>query len=300
MVRIVGSMKIRIGIGLGAETSPSRLPAIVDAAEAAGVDSLWLSEHVYSPAVDPFIGMAHALARTSRLKVGTSVAVLPGRHPVLVAKQLASLAALAPKRVLPVFGLRPARRAERDVFEVPDGRRADVFDESMRLLRTALAPGRADFQGEFYKLEGIDVGPAPDRPLDLWLGGSAPAALERIGRYADGWLGSFLPPPDARAARLAIASAAADAGREIEDDHYGISLLLADGGITPDLAAAARARRPSADPASLAAGSWLELHRLLDAYIDAGLTKFVVYHRGPQRFEDFLEAFTREMLPRQN
>jgi hypothetical protein len=74
----------------------------VDALEAAGVDSLWLSEMVYGSLVDPFICLAHALARTSQLKVGTGVAVLPGRHPVLVAKQLATLAGLAPRRVLPV------------------------------------------------------------------------------------------------------------------------------------------------------------------------------------------------------
>lgn len=99
-------MKIRFGVGLGADPGPDKLIEIVDRLEADGVDSLWFSELVYSPLVDPVVGMAVALARTRRLKVGTSVAVLPGRHPVLVAKQLASLAAIAPKRVLPVFGLR--------------------------------------------------------------------------------------------------------------------------------------------------------------------------------------------------
>ncbi|MCW2691192.1 MAG: 5,10-methylene tetrahydromethanopterin reductase, partial [Mycobacterium sp.] len=88
-------MKIRFGVGLGADTGPGELQGIVDQLETAGVDSLWFSELVYSKAVDPFVGMAYALARTTRLKVGTSVAILPGRHPVLVAKQLASLAALA-------------------------------------------------------------------------------------------------------------------------------------------------------------------------------------------------------------
>src|SRR5436305_11875019 len=101
-------MKIRFGVGLGTAVDPSTFPAAVDQLERAGVDSLWLSEVVYSAQVDPFVGMAHALSRTCRLKVGTGVAVLPGRHPVLVAKQLASLAALAPARVLPVFGLQPA------------------------------------------------------------------------------------------------------------------------------------------------------------------------------------------------
>jgi alkanesulfonate monooxygenase SsuD/methylene tetrahydromethanopterin reductase-like flavin-dependent oxidoreductase (luciferase family) len=89
-------MKVRIGVSLGAAGVPGQFGAAVDALEAAGVDSLWLPEMVYGSLVDPFIGMTYALARTSRLKVGTGVAVLPGRHPVLVAGQLATLAGLAP------------------------------------------------------------------------------------------------------------------------------------------------------------------------------------------------------------
>jgi len=289
-------MKIRIGVGLGAETDPADLPLIADRLDKAGIDSLWLSEHVYSTAVDPFIGMAHTLARTATLKAGTSVAVLPGRHPVLVAKQLASLAALAPKRVLPVFGLRPARRSEWGVFAVPDGKRAAVFDESLALLRSLL-DGEPDFSGEFFEVSGAHVGKAA---LDIWLGGAAPAALRRVGRYADGWLGSFLPAADARTARETIEAAAADAGREIEADHYGISVLLADGGLTPDLVATARSRRPDADPADIIATSWPELHRLLDGYEAAGLTKFVVYNRGPAGRDEFLDRFAEELLPRQN
>ncbi|HJQ47859.1 MAG TPA: TIGR03854 family LLM class F420-dependent oxidoreductase [Amycolatopsis sp.] len=289
-------MKVRIGVGLGAETDPTDLSDIVDRLEAAGIDSVWLSEQVYSSAVDPFIGMAHALARTSKLKAGTSVAVLPGRHPVLVAKQLASLAALAPKRVLPVFGLRPARRSEWGLFEVPAGRRAAVFDESLALLRAVLSSERTEFTGEFFEVDGAYVGEAR---VDIWLGGAVPAAFRRIGRYGDGWLGSFLPATDAKLAREAIEAAAAAAGREIEPDHYGISLLLAEGGLSPDLLATARSRRPDADPTDLIATSWPELQRLLDGYQAAGLTKFVVYNRGPAPRDEFLDRFAQELLPRQ-
>lgn len=292
-------VKIRIGVGLGADTPPALLPAIVDRLEAAGVDSVWFSEQVYSDAVDPFIGMAHALARTSALKAGTSVAVLPGRQPVLVAKQIASLAALAPKRVLPVFGLRPARRSEWDLFDVPAGARAAVFDESLRLLRSALSDPGGDFAGEFWKLTDVRPGPRPPH-VDLWLGGSAPAAYRRIGRYGDGWLGSFLSPADAGRGRAAIEAAAAEAGRSIEPDHYGMSLVLNEDGITPELAAAVRQRRPDTDPADVVASSWTELHRLLDGHLDAGLTKFVVYHRGSSSFDEFLSRFVTELLPRQN
>ena len=111
-------MKVRIGISLGAG-EPADFPAAVDLLEASGVDSLWLPETVYTPAVEPFTGIAFAVARTARLKVGSGISVLPGRHPVLVAKQLASLAGLAPGRVLPVFGLQPALAAERPLFPGP-------------------------------------------------------------------------------------------------------------------------------------------------------------------------------------
>jgi probable F420-dependent oxidoreductase len=132
-------------VGLGADSGPEQLAETVDHLESTGVDSLWFSELVHSHLVDPFVGMAFTLARTTRLKVGTSVAVLPGRHPVLVAKQLASLWAVAPKRVLPVFGLRSALPVERDLFPVPDGKRAAVFDEALKLLRVALREDHVDF-----------------------------------------------------------------------------------------------------------------------------------------------------------
>lgn len=293
-------MKIRFGVSLGLDTAPDGLAGIVDHLESSGVDSLWFSELVYSPAVDPVVGMAYALARTTRLKVGTSVAVLPGRHPVLVAKQLASLAAVAPKRVLPVFGLRSAIPAEREVFVVPDGERAAVFDEALRVLRAALVDDAASFSGRYFTVSGAAVAPRPAPPLDIWLGGSAPAAFRRIGALADGWLGSFLTPAEARAGREAIERAAAEAGRRIEPDHYGISLAVADGELSSELAAAARRRRPELDPGELIAADWDRLHRQLDAYIDAGLTKFVIRPAGQAPLDEFLDRFAAELIPRQN
>jgi len=293
-------MKIRFGVGLGADTAPDQLAGIVDRLEADGVDSLWFSELVYSPAVDPMVGMAYALARTTRLKVGTSVAVLPGRHPVLVAKQLASLARLAPKRVLPVFGLRPAIPAERDIFQVPDGERAAVFDESLRLLRSVLENDQVTFSGRYFHLGCTGVGWRPTEPLDIWLGGSVPAAFRRIGRLGDGWLGSFLTPEEARRGREIIQAAATQANREIEPDHFGINLAVADGELASELAAAAKQRRPDIDPAELIAASWAALHRQLDAYIAAGLTKFVIRPAGRQPVEAFVDRFAAELLPRQN
>src|SRR5215813_14865387 len=207
-------MKVRIGISLGSAGSPDQFAGAVDSLEQAGVDSLWLPETVYSPVVEPFTGMAFALARTRRLKAGSGISVLPGRHPVLVAKQLASLAGLAPGRVLPVFGLRPAFAAERGLFPVPAGQRAAVFDEALTLLRLLLTSPSVTFSGSFFTVADASVGPPPGKPLDIWLGGSAPAALRRVGRFADGWLGSLLTPQEAGEAVRVIAGAAGEGGRE--------------------------------------------------------------------------------------
>ncbi|MFC9257528.1 TIGR03854 family LLM class F420-dependent oxidoreductase [Amycolatopsis thailandensis] len=291
-------LKIRVGAGLGTGTAPEEFGAAVDLLERAGVDSLWLPEAVYSPRIDPVVGLTHALARTSKLKVGTGVMVLPGRDPVLVAKQLASLAALAPKRVLPVFGLKPARDAELPLFPVPQGRRAAVFDESLLLIKALLEQEEVTFEGEFFRVEGVGLGMRPVKRLDLWLGGKAPGALRRVGRLADGWLASFLTPEEARAGREAIQKAAAEADREVEADHFGISLIVAEDGI-PDALAASIAARSDADPSRLIAGSWRAARDLIAEHIDAGLSKFVLYPAGPEPIERFVENFAEHAIPLQ-
>jgi probable F420-dependent oxidoreductase len=294
-------MKVRIGVSLGSAGGPDQFVAAVDLLEQAGVDSLWLPENVYSPLVEPFTGMAFALSRTRRLKVGSGISVLPGRNPVLVAKQLASLAGLAPARVLPVFGLQPAQAAERALFPVPSGQRAAVFDESLTLLRLLLTTQTVSFQGEFFTVSDASIGPLPPKPLDIWLGGSAPGGLQRVGRLADGWLGSLLTPAEARAAIAVINAAAADAGREVELDHFGLSLPVTLDGIPAPLRASIGRRRPHTDPELLVAAGWDGARRMIEQYVEAGLSKFVVRPAAPaEPFGSFADGFVRELMPLQN
>jgi probable F420-dependent oxidoreductase len=293
-------MRVRIGISLGTAGEPARFAPAVDLLEATGIDSLWLPEHVYGAAVEPFTGIAFALARTRRLKAGSGISVLPGRHPVLVAKQLVSLAGLAPGRVLPVFGLRPAFAAERDLFPVPAGQRAAVFDEALMLLRQLLTSETVSFSGSFFTTRGASVGPLPAKPLDIWLGGSAPAALRRVGRLADGWLGSLLTPPEAAEAVRIIKQAAAGARRDVDPDHYGISLSVAFNGVPAAVAASIAARRPGVSPQELVADGWAGARRLISAYVDAGLSKFVVRQADPVvPAEEFIAGFAAELIPLQ-
>jgi probable F420-dependent oxidoreductase len=293
-------VKVRIGISLGA-AEPADFAAAVDLLEASRVDSLWLPETVYTPAVEPFTGIAFALARTTRLKAGSGISVLPGRHPVLVAKQLASLAGLAPGRVLPVFGLQPAAPAERDLFPVPAGQRAAVFDEALTLLRLLLTSPSVTFSGSFFSVAGASVGQLHGKPLDIWLGGTAPAGLRRVGRLADGWLGSLLTPDEAGAAVRVINEAAGAAGREVEPDHFGLSIPVAFGPVPAALAASIARRRPGTAPADLVADGWAGARRMIAAYVEAGLSKFVVRVAGGEPpLTEFVAGFSAELMPLQN
>ena len=299
-------LKVRLGIGagltLGDPTEDTRM--LVDGCERRGIDSVWFPDRIAADAIEPLTALGWAAGRTEHLKLGTGVVVLPGRNPAVVAHQLASLAALAPRRILPVFGLQPATPAERTAYPVP-GPRAAVFEEALVVVRRLLSEEVVTHHGQFFDLDGASVGPRPALPIDLWLGGLVPAALRRVGRLADGWLASFVTPAEAAAARTVIAEAADAADRQVEDDHYGTNLLVMppearDDDVERALATTAR-RRPEVDPGELIARDWADARRLVGEFVDGGITKFVVRPAvAPARFDDFLDAFSAELVPLQN
>jgi probable F420-dependent oxidoreductase len=264
--------------------------------EALGVDSVWLPDVVTRDIPDPFIGLAYAAARSTKLKLGTGVTVLPGRSPFAVAKELASLAALAPGRVLPAFGVQHARPTERGMFPVP-GPRGEVFDESLILLRQLLENDHVDFDGRYFTYAGRSVQPRPVRPLDLWLGGSGPVALRRVGRLADGWLGATVTPAEAAAARKVIEAAAATAERTIDDDHYGMSLGVAFGDYSTKEISLLRAKKPEVDPGELVPVGWAATRALISRFVDSGVSKFVIRPVTPvASWRRFLDEFTECLL----
>ena len=284
---------------MGALRPDDDLDAVLATMEDRGVDSLWLSEVVTAPLLDPVVAMGYVVARTRSVKVGTGVMVLPGRHPVHVAKQLASLARLAPRRILPVFGLQAARPHERALFPV-EGRRAAAFDEALVVVRRLLTEPRVTHHGEFFTLDDIGVGFLPGKPLDLWLGGTAEPALRRIGRLADGWLASFVTPAEAAGGIAIIKAAAANAGRSIEDDHYGVTIPVAFGEVPDQLLAFARERRPERDPRPLVPVGWDAAVQLVEQFVDVGVTKFVLRPATPPpSWPAWVDEFADRALPLQ-
>ena len=152
-------MKVRIGYGFGVRTrlNDGGFATVVDTLERLRFDSLWLSERLAGEAPDPLVAMAFAAGRTTRLKFGMSVMVLPGRNPVVLAKELATLDRLSNGRLLPAFGLGVADPVEQQAFGVQRGERAAWFDESMAVLRAAWTGEPFTHHGERYHFDQLRV-----------------------------------------------------------------------------------------------------------------------------------------------
>ncbi len=300
-------MKVRIGFGLGVRTklNDGGFAEVVDALESLRFDSLWLSERIGGDAPDPLVAMSFAAGRTTRLKFGMSVMVLPGRNPVVLAKELATLDRMSNGRLLPAFGLGVADPHEQQAFGVERAERAKRFDEAMHVLRACWAEGNLTHHGDFFHYDDLRVLPKPrQHHVDVWLGGIAPSELRRVGRLADGWLPSFVTPDDAERGRSIIEATAAEHGRHIDDDHYGVLIPYTDGPVPDSLLAGLAARRPDlVDPSVLVPNGWDALIDTIDRFVAVGTTKFVILPivepSSPQAWIDHLEAAAPIVLARQ-
>ena len=271
-------MKVRIGYGLGTRTQlhDETFGIVVDALERLEFDSLWLSERISADAPDPIVGMAFAAGRTTQLKFGMSVLVLPGRNPVVLAKELATLATMSGGRLLPAFGLGAVDPVEQQAFGVQRGERAALFNETLDVMKKCWTGEPFEHHGERFHYEGVRVLPKPKR-MDVWLGGYAPSELRRIGRVADGWLPSFVLPEDLAAGRTEIERVCKEHDREIEEDHYGVLIPYSFGEVPDQLLAILAKRRPDIDDiARIVPSSWKQLTALIQQFVDVGTSKFVV------------------------
>ncbi|HET9770261.1 MAG TPA: LLM class flavin-dependent oxidoreductase [Acidimicrobiia bacterium] len=300
-------MKVRIGVSLGidGDTDPGALAETVAAMEELRFDSLWLAERITTTTPDPVAGLGYAAAITRRLKLGTGVMILPGRNPAVVAKQLATLDRLSGGRLLVTFGL-GGEAGERAAFPITPGRRrGEIFDEALDQVRAHLGqtppagagPGPAAVPAG----DSLRVLPATvQRPLEFWVAGTAPEAQRRAGRRSDGWLTSLLTPDEARRGREVVEAEAERAGRRVDPEHFGVSLAYTEGDIPPGLSATIASRRPGIDPAGLVPSGLPATVALLEAYIAAGFSKFVVRPVAPPaHWPDTLATMAAALLPLQ-
>jgi probable F420-dependent oxidoreductase len=301
-------MSVRIGYGLGtAAAGPpdgERVRALAQALERHGFDSLWFSERIGGDVVDPVVGLSYAAAVTTRLKLGFSVMVLPGRNPALVAKQLASLDRLSGGRLLPAFGLGSPNPREHQAFALAAGDREAWLEEAMPLLRRFWHEGAVDHDGARFHFTDVEVRPKPLGRMEMWLGGAGPRQLDRTGRLADGWLGSFSTPEEAGEARLTIEAAARKAGRAIDPGHFGVIVFYAPGPLDATHAEAlllrGRRGRPPVPIEDLLAQGMAGVAPLVERHVAAGITKFVVMGLAePDDWDAELGALAAAVAPLQ-
>jgi probable F420-dependent oxidoreductase len=195
------AMKIRIGVGFAGW--PFERTAdfwqFVDLVEESGLDSIWLNDRIRNPtpALEPITALAMIAGRTTRIKFGMSVAVLPIRDPLILAKELATIDFLSDGRMLPAFGLGVDNEAEWLAVGKTPRHRGAMTDEAVSLMRRLWSEEAVTHRGQFYATHELTILPKPrQQPLPVWFGGRSPAAYRRVARLGDGFLGANQPATD--------------------------------------------------------------------------------------------------------
>jgi probable F420-dependent oxidoreductase len=303
---------IKIGIGFGGRLglpSPATLCAYAERAEDLGIDSIWLSDRITSsqPHLDIACVMALIAAHTTRIKMGPSVLTLPAHHPVTVARTYATLDYLSGGcgRVIMAVGL---GNDPHDCLAcgIAAEERGPRMAEGVEVLRKLWTETRVTHRGRFYQFDDVTIDPRPARgALDIWVGGRTDVALRRVARYGDGWFPSFVTPQEFRAGLQRLAVYGAERGRTIDPREAGAVLLSY---VTDDrtraesllqLAAATVKVSPESMAERCAVGPLDECAARIQAFVDAGCTKFVLFPLvPPDELIPQIELYGRHLIPR--
>lgn len=209
---------------LGEAAERQRLVRLCDDA---GLDHVAVGDHVsfhVGAGFDGLLAAASLLALSERPAVNTGVYLLPLRHPVLVARQLADIAQLAPGRFTFGVGIGGEDSHEVEVCGVDPKRRGRRMDDCMRIVRALLRGEPVDHDSEFFRLERAVIAPAPARPIPIVVGGRSDAAVERAGRLGDGWIGVWVSARRYAEAVAQMQKAAAASGRSQPNWRNGLNV----------------------------------------------------------------------------
>lgn len=275
-------MKVRIGVaaGPGVADDARQFLHLVDALDDLGYDSVWIPDVITTATLDPIAALSVAAGRRQRLKLGTHL-IVPGRDPVRLAKELATLDQLSEGRLLllAVLGLR--QPAELDAQAVEAAARTRMLEESLHIMRTLWAGQPLHFEGEFHHYRGTTLAVTPVQdPLEIWLGGMVPAALRRCGSIGEGWMPGLCTPAEAAEARTVIDQAAEAAGRSIDAEHFGVNVSWVDDAIDDEVRATVASRRSDRSAEELIARGPTGLAERLESFLEVGFSKFVIRPAG--------------------
>ena len=284
---------------------PDTIHAIATEAEAAGFDSVWLHDHLVTPAelkhvspdfYEPIVTMAALAAAHPNLTVGVATIILPLRDPVLLAKQVQTLAGFFPGQTM--IGLGAGRYSSEfeslglDTFE----RRGAVAAEYLSIMQALLTRPDVDHSGEIRTLSGVTMNPRPkDRPPLLYAGNVA-AGAKRAARLADGWIGASMPPEQFAEMVAMMATVRADEGRA--DEPFLVTFSATVVREEPDAASVEEREDLHMHKATIS-GDAATVAGLLAPYVLAGSTHFQLSLRAGtlEELSDNIAWFTREVAP---
>jgi probable F420-dependent oxidoreductase len=302
-------MKVRIGIALGQwpnkDFPPGAILDLVDFFESIDVDSLWVSDRLVSSALtlEPITFLSFIAGRLRNMKLGTSTLVLPTRHPVVLAKELATLDFLSQGRLFPAIGLGGEESKDLPAVGINKKERAGRTDEMITLMRRLWTEENVTFAGKYFAVEDATITPRPwqKKGLPIWIGGRSEAALRRTGRLGDGWLVSSVSPAEVEAGIKIIRRYAAEANREVPEDHYGVLIpfyFAANADKAFEIAGRSIRPRPDLPISEFAAfGTPEQVRAKVQAYIASGATKFVMRPCGPfDGWRKQIEFLAREVI----
>lgn len=220
--------------------TPAQVVEMCVRAEALGFHSVWGNDHITPPRYvredypespnfyEPLITLAFAAQATSRLRLGTSVLVLPMREPVYLAKTVATLDAFSGGRLMLGVGV-GAYREEFERLRPRDARirRSELMDESVQILRALFSERSVTFSGKHYALDGIEMAPKPvQRPLPLFIAGNDPAGVRRVARWGNGWFPAALGVAELRHGVDLLARECELVGRKVAEIMIAPQLLI--------------------------------------------------------------------------
>lgn len=214
-----------IKVGLSVHESllvpdPHLRRSVLNRAADAGLDYVTVGDHISfhdGTGFDGLISATSILSSHDTLEAVVGVYLLGLRHPMLAARQLATLSQLAPGRLTLGVGVGGEDRSEISNSGVDPRTRGRRLDETLELLRALLTGDAVTHDGEFFQLDNARILPPPTVPIPIVIGGKGESAVRRTARYGDGWLGIFCSARRFRDTREQILSASAELGRAPSD-----------------------------------------------------------------------------------
>ena len=179
-------------------SDPNDVISLASEAEELGIDSVWVNHHILNigyiaerlddrPYYDALTILNFVAARTEKISLGTSVLVLPYLHPMVLAKSLATLDALSPKRLIAGLGVGGLPEENAALGTIYDGR-GPWSDESIEVMQTLWSEGAASYQGQYFEMNELIAGPKPvEQSIKIWIGGGGQPARERAAKFGNGW-----------------------------------------------------------------------------------------------------------------